>query len=87
MKPGRLILLLWFLAIVFIARRAIVEEHELPPPHAFVGSAIVYGSAALIGEFAPTLGATFAFGWTVALAYAMVGDEGTKAEEREEGSR
>ena len=73
MKPGRLILLLWFVAIALITRRAVVEQKSMPPPHAYVGSAMVYGTAALLGEFAPQLAATFAVGWTLALAYATVG--------------
>lgn len=75
--PERRILLLWALAIVVIARRAIAAGN-MPHPHSFAGSAIVYGAASLLSEVTPKLATTLAVGWTLNIVFQDLAGEGSR---------
>lgn len=72
----RAILICFFIAVGLIAWREVSGRggHRggtAPTPAMFVGAGGVYGTAALIAEFAGGLGAALAAAWTVALVFKL----------------
>lgn len=71
-NADRKILVLWVIAIALITRDELASGEFMPRPSRYVGSAMVYGVAAVIAEFAADLAFWLAFGWTLAIAYQML---------------
>jgi hypothetical protein len=74
-NADRKVLVFWLIAVALITSRELSTEGlplGLPRPSAYVGSAIVYGAAAIVAEFAPALGVVAAGGWTLAIAYGSL---------------
>lgn len=75
-SADRSILVLWLLGVSMVTWRELRHPSgvlAMPAPSAYVGTIIVYGAAALVGEVSPPLGVALAFGWTLALAYSALG--------------
>lgn len=71
-NADRKVLVFWLIAVGLITARELRTKDlplGMPRPSAYTGSAIVYGAAAIVGEFAPDLGVIAAGGWTLAIAY------------------
>ncbi len=75
-NADRKVLVLWLIAVGLITARELrtpgLPVYGMPRPSAYVGSAIVYGAAAILSEAVPELAVAFAFGWTLAIAYQIV---------------
>jgi len=71
-NPDRKVLVLWLIAIAMITWRELKAGEVPPAPHAYVGSAIVYGFAAILAEAAGDVGVYLAVGWTLWLAYGLI---------------
>jgi hypothetical protein len=72
-NPDRKILVLWVIAIALITRDELRGGQRLPRPSRYVGSAMVYGIAAVLSEVAGDLAVWLAVGWTLAIAYRVIG--------------
>lgn len=76
-NADRKIVVAWMIAVALITTRELRQKTDrplgLPLPSAYTGSAIVYGAAAIVAEFAPDLAVVAAAGWTLAIAYRSLG--------------
>jgi hypothetical protein len=72
-NPDRKVLVFWLITVGLITTRELrtpgLPVYGMPRPSAYVGSAVVFGSAAIVSEFAGDLAVLFAAGWTLAIAY------------------
>lgn len=75
-NPDRKILVMWVIAIALITRDEIKSGVGMPRPHRYVGSAMVYGIAAILAEFAGPLAVWLAVGWTLSIAYTTLSADG-----------
>lgn len=75
-NPDRKILVMWMIAIGLISARELKSGQLLPRPHVYVGSAVVYGIAAILAEVAPDVAVLAAAGWTLAIAYSLLENKG-----------
>ena len=75
-NPDRKILVLWVIAIALITRDEIKSGNTLPRPSRYVGSAMVYGIAAVLSEVAGDLAVWLAVGWTLSIAYRALAGGG-----------
>lgn len=71
-NPDRKILVLWVIAIALITNSELRSGQGMPRPHRYVGSAIVYGIAAVLAEVSGDLAFWMALGWTLAIAYGQI---------------
>lgn len=71
-NADRKILVMWVIAAAMLTKREIDEGEFMPRPNIYAGSAMVYGVAAVLAEFAPDLAFWLAFGWTLQIAYQML---------------
>lgn len=76
-NPDRKILVLWVIAIALITKDELSSGQTMPRPFRYVGSAMVYGIAAVVSEFAGDLAVWLAVGWTLSIAYkSLSGSKG-----------
>lgn len=71
-NPDRKILVMWVIALALITRDELSPTggaQQLPRPSRYVGSAMVYGLAAVLSELTGDLAVWLAAGWTLAIAY------------------
>ncbi len=72
-NPDRKVLVAWLIAVGILTARELKSGAIMPRPSVYVGSAIVYGGAAIIAEFSGDLAVALAAGWTIAIGLALVG--------------
>lgn len=68
-NPDRKILVLWVIALALITRDELRSGQPLPRPFRYVGSAMVYGLAAVTAEVAADFAVWLAAGWTLAIFF------------------
>ena len=78
-NPDRKILVLWVIALVLITRDEFRSGQPLPRPYRYVGSAMVYGLAAVTSEVTGDFAVWLAAGWTLAIFYRTLGKQATPA--------
>lgn len=72
-NPDRKILVMWVIALALITRDELRSGEQLPRPSRYVGSAMVYGLAAVLAELTGPLAVWLAAGWTLTIAYKALG--------------
>lgn len=73
-NPDRKILVMWVIALALITRDELRQGQILPRPYRYVGSAMVYGLAAVLAEVTGDFAVYLAAGWTLAIFYGSVKD-------------
>lgn len=68
-NPDRKILVMWVIVLALITRDEIESGQPLPRPSRYVGSAMVYGLAAVLAELTGDFAVWLAAGWTLRIAY------------------
>ena len=71
-NPDRKILVMWVIAIALITRDEFHAGFSLPRPHRYVGSAMVYGLAAVLAELTGDFAVWLAAGWTLSIAFTTL---------------
>ena len=71
-NPDRKILVMWVIAIALITRDELHNGNQLPRPFRYVGSAMVYGLAAVLAEVTGDFAVWLAVGWTLSIAYSSL---------------
>ncbi len=82
-NPDRKVLVFWLLTVGLITARELRSSalpiFGMPRPSAYLGSAVVFGTAAIMAEFAGDLAVVFAAGWTLAIAYSVTSSKSKAA--------
>jgi hypothetical protein len=78
-NPDRKILVMWVIALALITRDELRQGQVLPRPSRYVGSAMVYGLAAVLAEVTGDFAVWLAVGWTLAIFYGTARDTSGKA--------
>lgn len=74
-NPDRKILILWVIAIAMITVDEVKGGQALPRPSRYMGSAVVYGIAAVTAEVAADFAVWLAVGWTLAIFYKALANK------------
>jgi hypothetical protein len=81
-NPDRKILVMWVIALALITRDELSTGAVMPHPSRYVGSAMVYGLAAILAELAGPLAVWLAAGWTLAIAFQTLSPNEHQTTER-----